>query len=203
MKRIVLFGGTFDPVQTGHVAVADQAVRALQPDEFWFLVDNIPGERKPVHASASLRLEMVRAAVHDDPRFTVSDIEIRRGGATYTGETMDELRAEQPATRFELLLGADSARTIRAWRYGDRLLRDEWFVIVNRSGEAPLSLEEASSLGYAPERVRLLEVDAPHVSASAVRQRVMRGESLGGYVPEAVAEIIGREGLYAQRSVRA
>lgn len=202
-RRIVVFGGTFDPVTSGHMAVADQAQRLLQPDEFWFLVDNLPGERKPVYAPAPVRLEMVRAAVGDDPRFTVSDFEIRRGGETYTAESMDELHRLRPEVRFELLLGADSARSISTWRDADRLLAREWFDIVNRSGEEPLTLGEAAALGFDPSRTRLVEVASPRLSASDVRDRMAEGQAVDGLVPERVLEIIRRRGMYGERASRA
>lgn len=202
-RRVVLFGGTFDPVTSAHMAVADQAHRLLEPDEFWFLVDNLPGNRKPVHAPAPVRLEMVRAAVRGDPRFTVSDIEIRRAGETYTVDTMDELHRMHPDVRFELLLGADSARTINTWRDAGTLLAREWFDIVNRSGEEPLTLDEAAALGFDPSRAQLVEVASPRLSASDVRQRVAHGEALDGLVPEPAIEIIRRLGMYGRRAARA
>ena len=202
-RRIVLYGGTFDPVTTAHTVVADQAQQLLQPDEFWFVVDNAPGRRKRVHAPAPLRLAMVAASVADDPRFRVVDIEIRRGGVTYTAETMDALHTSYPADRFELLVGADSARTINSWRDAGRLLEREWFDIVNRSGEQPLTLEEAAALGYAPARTQLLEIASPKLSASDVRRSVARGDPLDGLVPEPALEVIRREGLYAGRATRA
>jgi nicotinate-nucleotide adenylyltransferase len=198
-RRVVLYGGTFDPVTVGHIVVADQAHRMLEPDEFWFLVNNVPGERRAVHAPAEVRLEMVHAAVAGDPRFTVSDLEIRRGGVTYTAETMEALHRMRPDEEFALLAGADSARSIRTWRYGDRLLEGERFVIVNRSGEDPLTLREAAGLGYDAARTRLLEIASPRVSASEVRRRVARRQSLDGLVPGPVAAIIQREGLYGGR----
>ena len=199
----MLFGGTFDPITTAHMAVADQAQRLLEPDEFWFLVDNNPGERKPVYAPAPARLEMVRAAVHGDRRFTVSDAEIRRGGETYTAESMDELHRLHPDVRFELLLGADSARSINTWRDAGRLLAREWFDIVNRSGEEPLTLDEAAALGFDPSCTRLLEVASPRLSASDVRQRVADGESVDGLVPQPAIEIIRRLAMYGGRASRA
>lgn len=202
-RRVVLFGGTFDPVTTAHVAVADQAQRLLEPDEFWFLVDNLPGERKPVYASAPERLEMVRAAVRGDPRFIVSDVEIRRGGETYTAESMDELHRLYPDAQFELLLGADSARSITTWRHAERLLAREWFDIVNRSGEEPLTLSEAAALGFDPARTRLVEVASPRLSASDARDRIAGGRPLTGLVPEAAIEIIRRRGMYSGRASRA
>lgn len=198
-RRIVLFGGTFDPVTTGHMVVADQAQRMLTPDELWFLVVNVPGERRAVRAPADVRLEMVRAATAGDPRFIVSDLEIRRGGVTYTAETMDELHRMRPGDEFALLVGADSARSVGAWRDGGRLLQRERFVIVNRTGEAPFTMQEAAAAGYDPQRTRLLEIASPRVSASEVRRRVARGQSLDGCVPDAVAAVIRREGLYAGR----
>ena len=202
-RRVVLFGGTFDPVTTAHMAVADQAHRVLEPDEFWFLVDNLPGERKPVYAPAPVRLEMVRAAVGGDPRFTVSDAEIRRGGETYTAESMDELHRLHPDVQFELLLGADAARSINTWRDPERLLARERFDIVNRSGEEPLTLDEAAALGFDPSRTRLVEVASPRLSASDVRQRVADGESVEGLVPQPAIEIIRRLGMYSPRASRA
>ncbi|MFN2582617.1 MAG: nicotinate (nicotinamide) nucleotide adenylyltransferase [Candidatus Dormibacteria bacterium] len=203
MKTVVIFGGTFDPVQLGHLAVAEQSHDGLQPDEFWFLVANVPGERKPVYAPAGIRLAMVRAAIADDPRFAANDLEIRRGGVTYTAETMSDLHRLEPDTSFRLLLGADSARSINEWRYGDVLLREESFVVVNRAGEEQVTPDDLTRLGYDAARLRLLQVDAPAVSASEVRGRAGRGESLDGLVPPAVAAIIAREQLYAQPRARA
>ena len=202
-RRVVLYGGTFDPVTTAHMVVADQAERLLRPDAFWFVVDNVAGERKAVYAPAETRLEMVRAATRDDRRFTVVDIEVRRGGVTYTAETMDELHRLHPEVRFELLLGADSARTIRSWRFGDRLLRDEWFDIVNRSTQEPLTMDEAAAIGYDPARTRLIEIASPPLSASEARRRVEQGLPLDGVVPEPALAIISRDGLYAARTSRA
>lgn len=202
-RRVVVFGGTFDPVTTGHIAVADQAQRLLEPDEFWFLVDNLPGERKAVYAPAAVRLEMVRAAVTDDPRFIVSDFEIARGGETYTAESMGELHRMHPNVRFELLLGADSARSINTWRFAKRLLAREWFDIVNRSGAEPLTLDDAAALGFDRSRTRLVEVASPQLSASDVRDRVAAGAPVDGLVPEPALEIIRRLGMYGGRASRA
>jgi len=202
-RRVVLFGGTFDPVQLGHTAIAEQTVRELTPDEFRFVVANIPGERRPVHAPAEVRLEMVRAAVGGDARFVVDDSEIRRGGETYTHDTMRELHRLHPDTVFLLLLGVDSARSIRAWRHGDALLRSERFVVVERAGEEEFTLDEARCIGYDVSHLQLLHVSSPPVSASDVRRRAARGESLDGLVAPAVAAIIRRDGLYAPGPARA
>ena len=198
--RVVLFGGTFDPVHLGHLAVATQVVTLLGVDSVTFLVANTPGERKDVHAPAATRLAMVRAAVDADPRFSVDDREIRRGGITYTADTMDALHAETPDTEFDLLIGADSARAIRAWRHGGALLNRERFVIVNRAGTEPLTRDDAVRLGYDTSRTTLLHIDSPPVSASDIRLRAARGLTLAGLVPPPVEVIIRRERLYADVS---
>ena len=194
--RVVIFGGTFDPVHCGHMAVADQAHRLLDASDLWFVVANIPTLRQPALAPAAARLEMLRAAVAGDPRFTVVDLELRRGGTTYTADTMTELHHKHPDTDFRLLLGADVARSIREWHRGAELRAREQFIIVNRAGETPLGLDEAVRLGFDRERTELLEVASPPVSASDVRRRAAGGESLAGFVPDTVAVIIARDGLY-------
>ena len=194
--RVVIFGGTFDPVQCGHMAVADQAHRLLRANKLWFVVANLPPLRRPAVAPAAARVEMLHAAVAGDQRFTVIDLEIRRGGATYTADTMAELHREHPDTDFRVLLGADVARSVPAWHRAAELLAREQFVIVNRAGETPLGLDEAVRLGFDPQHTELLEVASPPVSATEVRRRVAGGESLAGLVPDAVAAIIARDGLY-------
>jgi nicotinate-nucleotide adenylyltransferase len=144
---------------------------------------------------------MLRAAVADDPRFTVVDLEIRRGGTTYTADTMAELHREHPDTDFRILLGADVARSIPAWHRAAELLTRDRFAIVNSDGETPLGIDEAMRLGFDRDLTQLLQVASPPVSASEVRGRAARGDSLAGLVPDAVATIIARDGLY--RSGRA
>lgn len=197
-ERIVIFGGTFDPVHCGHTAVAEQACRILAPAALWFVVANVPTLRRPAVAPAATRLEMLRAASAGDPRFVVVDMEIRRGGTTHTADTMAELRRDHPDTDFRLLLGADVARSMPRWHRGDALLAREHFVIVNRAGEPALGIDEATRLGFDPGRTELLEVDSPPVSASDVRRRAAAGDSLAGLVPDAVAAIIERDGLYGR-----
>jgi nicotinate-nucleotide adenylyltransferase len=139
---------------------------------------------------------LLQAAVAGTPGFVVRDDEVARGGTSYTADTMDALHAVQPGTQFQLLLGADAARHIGAWRRSTELLEREHFVIANRSGEPRLTMEEAMRIGYRPEHTTLLAVDSPDVSASDVRQRASTGGSLIGLVPDPVADLIHQLGLY-------
>jgi len=128
--------------------------------------------------------------------FAVLDLAIRRGGVSYTADVMDALRAEYSDVELSVLLGADAARTINRWHRADDLLRTERFVIANRTGPPPLDASELHALGYDPSRTTLLTIDSPDISASDVRTRIARGESLEGLVPDVVATLIEAKGLY-------
>lgn len=193
---VIVFGGTFDPVHVGHLSVAEQVLELTGADALWFVIAALPPLRPPAHASPQARLAMLSAAVDGNPRFAVVDSALQRGGVSYTADTMDALRRDHPDADFSILVGADAARSIRQWHRAPDLLARERFVIVNRSGTPPLSDDEASSLGFAPERTTLLKVYSPPVSASEVRRRAAARESLNGVVPAAVAKVIVDLGLY-------
>jgi len=149
-------------------------------------------------ASPEERLALLEEAcdVWGAPGLAVLDVAIRRGGVSYTADVMDALRAEYPDLELSVLVGADAARTINRWHRADDLLRVERFVIVNRTGPPPLHESELAGLGYAATRTTLLSVDSPDISASDIRARVARGESLDGLVLDKVASLIEAKGLY-------
>ncbi len=196
MRSVLVFGGTFDPVHNGHVAVATQARAAVGADAVWFVPASMAPLRDPPVATPEQRFEMLTAAADGETGFEVIDIAIRRGGTSYTAETMEALRGEHPDVDMEVLIGADVARTIGEWHRAGDLLGRERFVVVNRTGPPPLEAAELGSLGYPPSRTTLLSVVSPDISASEVRRRCATGESLGGLVPPAVAAMIAAKGLY-------
>jgi len=113
--------------------------------------------------------------------------EIRRGGVSYTVDTLRELSAEHPADRLCLMVGADAARDLPQWRQAEEIARLARIVVLTRPGVAAPSR---------PPVADVLEVPAVAVSASEVRARVTRGESIRGLVPDAVADYIAEHGLY-------
>ena len=152
-----MFGGTFDPVHNGHLAIARQARAATGAEGVWF----VPGALAPLRDAPQASLgtgssSCKRRAPDRRVGTTVLDIAIRRGGLSYTADVMDALRAEHPDRDFRVLLGADVARTISAWHRAADLLSGESFVIVNRSGVPQLDADEAELLGYSPARTTLL-----------------------------------------------
>jgi nicotinate-nucleotide adenylyltransferase len=200
VTEVLAFGGTFDPVHNGHLAIARQARAATGAGAVWFVPADLAPLRDAPRATPRQRFDLLDAACAEtgEPGLAVLDIAIRRGGVSYTADVMDALRAEHPDSDLAVLIGADAARTINAWHRADDLLRTERFVIVNRTGSPPLHAADLTRLGYADARTTLLSVDSPDVSASDIRRRCARGESLEGLVPEVVAALIERTGMYRQ-----
>ena len=198
---IALYGGVFDPVHAAHLAVARAALDALPVARVLFLPAGDPphkSERAPAPADA--RLAMLRAAITGEPRFAIDPRELERTGPSYTILTLEELAHAHPGARIFFLIGADNARSIGRWHRAEELFALCDPVIITRPGDgAGFSLADVPFLS--PERIDALNrlvidtVSLPH-SSSTVRGRVARGESLDGWVPDEVAQIIAERGLY-------
>ena len=196
--KVGIYGGTFDPVHNGHLALAEAALAAFSLERVLF----VPGHVTPFKigvrtASAEDRLEMLRLAVAGRPHLGVSTIELDRGGVSYTVDTLEALRAAHPDWDLWFLLGADSLPALGRWHRGADIPRLANVGTLRRPGIAlPARLD-----GFSPEVSRRLlanvaDGDCPDISSSEVRRRAAAGESLEGLVPEAVAEYIARRGVY-------
>jgi len=190
--RIGLFGGTFDPVHLGHLRAAESARETLALDVVAFLPCAIPPHRA-TSSSAEDRLAMTRLATSPNPCFEGWDAELRREGPSYTVDTVAALVSERPDDSFVLLVGADTWPEMTGWREPERLFALVEVAVAERPGAPPLELVPpfASARG-------VLRVDGPvlAVSATAVRERVRRGQSVRYLVPDAVADYITGRGLY-------
>jgi len=195
-RVVVVLGGTFDPIHAGHLAILEQVRRSVAADEAWLVPTATPPHRRPALASVGDRLDMVRAAALGHPGVRVVDDEVRRGGPSYTVDTLDELERRHPGVEFWLTLGADAARDIGGWHRAADLLARARFVLVNRTGVPALDEAEARRLGFDAARTRLIHVDSPPVSATEIRGRVAAGVPLDDLVSPAVARIIAQRGLY-------
>lgn len=184
-----MFGGTFDPPHLGHLAAASDAFEALGLDRLLFVpAAEPPHKRGRERTPAALRLEMVRAAIAGDPRFAADDRELRRGGPSYTVDTLRELRGDAPADELYLLVGADQMREMHTWHRASELARLATPAVLSREGGgAP------AGGAFRPVPVPVTRVD---VSATELRRRVAAGRSIRYLVPEAVRAIVERERLY-------
>lgn len=200
MKRTGVFGGSFDPVHTGHLLLAEQMAEEAGLDEVIF----IPAFRSPFKlasdpAEGEHRLRMLKLAVSSEPKFRTSDIELRRGGASYTSDTLDGLAAEGGHGELFFIMGSDSLLGLDRWYRADHLLKEYSFLVGLRKGddEEKVRKKHAELLGRFPgARIRLLEIPELEISSSDLRLRHQAGRSLRYAVPDAVLEYIDASGLY-------
>jgi len=185
-----LFGGTFDPPHLGHLAAARAAIEALCLDELVVTVASDPQRKQaPPVASAALRDAMARAAFEGVAKVTVSDVELRRGGPTYTIDTVESLLAEHPGDVLVLVVGADAAAALATWHRAPVLARLVDVAIVPRPGaDAP------APEGFSVRDVPMAAVD---LSSTAVRAALAAGADPRGLVPPGVVPILSTHRLYA------
>lgn len=196
MRRIGLFGGTFDPPHLGHLALAEHARDRLRLDEVRFIpAGQSPHKRGVRITPATGRVVMARLAVRGNPAFTVSTIETRRSGPSFTIETLREVAAEAPRARLYLLMGADSLDDFASWRDPEAILKFATLVVAHRPGER-------SPRRGVPGGRRVVRLDNAELalSSSLVRARVRAGRSVRYLVPEAVAAYVARHRLYRRRA---
>ncbi len=154
-----------------------------------------PPNRPPPTASPSDRLEMVKRAIAGHPGLLASDLEIRRGGTSYTVDTAQELKRRFPEMRFAWLIGSDQARAIRSWREPDRLLDAIDFIVFNRPG-VTVTRDQLAGLGFKRPRLRLMTIRTPSIAAQEIRDALRNRRPVDGLLPGAVLAYIDERGLY-------
>jgi nicotinate-nucleotide adenylyltransferase len=190
VPRLGLFGGSFDPVHLGHLLVAQAAFEELGLSRLFF----IPAARSPFKpeneaAPVALRVAMLRLALAGEPGYEVDDQEVRRGGISYTIETVRAYAARFPQAELFYLIGADHVAKLTEWREAAELAELVQFVVIPRPGEvtpAPPGVFRIRSLAGFPLAV----------SSSQIRERLKAGASIRNLVPPAVAEFLRNNRLY-------
>ena len=201
-KRCGLFGGTFDPIHSGHVALIHTLAQELALDEVVLMPTAQPPHKlKNGMANAAHRLAMCRLAVADCPFVTVSDWEIQKGGASFTVETLQYLCETYPDTQWYLFVGADMFLSIDTWfRFAD-IARYAVLCAVPRDGVTRDQLcEKAAALEAQGARTVVADMVAVDVSSTLLRECVMQNKSLGGLVPPQVEAYIMEHALYQDMS---
>ena len=193
-----IFGGTFDPPHLGHLILASESLWQLGLDRLlWVLTPDPPHKPSQPITPLALRLEMLRLALSDEPRFEICDVEIDRPGPHYTVDTLRQLRAADPSRELVYLMGGDSLRDLPNWREPAEILRlcHKLGVMRRPYDEVDLDALERVLPGIR-EKVRMVEVPLLQVSSSQVRQRVAAGQSFRYYLHPKVYDYIVQSGLY-------
>ena len=192
-RRLGILGGTFDPPHAGHLAAAVAVQTQVALDELVLMVANEPwqkvGDRQVT--PAQVRFEMTEALVDGISGLRADDREIRRGGPTFTVDTLEEIIAEHPDTEILLIVGADTASRLETWHRASDVVRLSTIVIVNRddvTNTARGFLHDARVVN-----VTMTPVD---VSSSAIREAVAHGETIVSATSSSVASIIRDRSLY-------
>jgi nicotinate-nucleotide adenylyltransferase len=201
MRRVGVFGGTFDPVHLAHLVLAEQAREQARLDEVWF----VPSARPPHKLDRPLtafdrRVEMLAMALAGNPAFHIDQSEKDRPGPSFTADTLDDFRRRHPDCEFFLLIGTDTLKDLPTWHDPARVIEAATLLVMARP-QNPVVAPEAlrAALGL-PERVplRLQVVQAPLIDIASrdLRDRAAHGRSLRYLVPRAVECYIEDKHLY-------
>ena len=207
--RIGILGGTFNPVHVGHLVLAEAARQQCRLDQVWFIPTAIPPHKSPRGmAGGAARLAMVRLAIRGHAAFRACDVELRRGGISYTLDTMRALQHRHPRDRWFLIVGSDM---LKARWYGLKELAQRCtFVVAERAGTSSVgnpavadtssperTLPARSPARWVPARSRrLVAMPRLDISSSMIRSALRRGASVRYLVPEAVRRYLLRHRVY-------
>jgi nicotinate-nucleotide adenylyltransferase len=200
-RRIGVFGGSFDPVHMGHLIIAQDAAERLELSEVVFIPAAIPPHKQHLQrAEPKHRLSMLQQVVESDVRFSVSDIELQRGGISYTADTMQVLRELYGSAELFLIIGSDTLVDLHLWQNTEKLFSLCEVATFIRPGEdCPEKIMEKIQL---PDAVKtrlmsaLIEAHRVEISSTEIRMRVAEGLSIRYLVPSEVEMYIFEHGLY-------
>jgi nicotinate-nucleotide adenylyltransferase len=185
--NIGIFGGAFDPVHNGHLALGECAVQMYDLDAFFFVpCADSPHTHKSVRLAAEHRLAMLKLAVADRPSLSVSEIELKRGGISYTVDTLNEFEDLFPDAFIRLFIGSDNYPSFSTWRRYKEILQKAHVTVIVRDDFAP---ELAEGFEFMP-------MPQIALSSSQIRGEVAAGTDVSGFVPPSVAAYIRQHGLY-------
>jgi len=190
VRKVGLFFGSFNPVHTGHLVIAQSVVENAGLDKVWFVVS----PQNPFKSSKSLlhefdRYDMVQAAIADNHKLTVSDVEFQLPRPSYTIDTLDHITGRYPNHEFSLILGEDNLQDFMRWKQPDRILECHRILVYPRPGAPRTPLHDHPSVTMVP--APLMDISATYIR-TCIRER----KSVRYLVPDAVIDMIDRKGFY-------
>lgn len=199
IKKTGIMGGTFNPIHLGHLLLAEQAREFTGLDEVMFMPSgNSYMKDSSEIASGEHRLAMTELAIEDNPFFSLSTLEMERGGATYTCDTLRILHQKHPRTQFYFILGADNLFSIENWKDPEIILGSCHLIVTARGDSKEADIEkQASHLEQKYHtQVILLPERKIDISSSEIRERLSKGKSVRYMVPDKVLTYIKEHQLY-------
>jgi nicotinate-nucleotide adenylyltransferase len=186
--RIGIFGGTFNPIHFGHLVLAEQAYEKLNLDKVIFIPSFCPPHKKDSNiVSAFHRYNMVNLAIQNNPRFEISDIEIKRKGRSYLVDTLKQLRIIYPKAELFFISGSDVSNQISKWKSIGKILSLAKFVLAKRPG---YRLKKCDS------HISVISITELDISSSMIRRKIKESKSIRYLMPLRVYKYIKEKGLY-------
>lgn len=195
-------GGTFDPIHNGHLVAASEVADLFGLDEVIFVPTGQPWQKESRRrvTAAEDRYLMTVIATASNPRFSVSRVDIDRGGATYTKDTLHDLRALNPDSDLFFITGADALASILSWQQWEDLFALTTFVAVSRPGYELTDSHITEAFDRLPDdALHLMEVPALAISSTDCRDRAAEGRPIWYLVPDGVVQYVTKRGLYRVR----
>lgn len=190
--KVGIFGGSFNPPHLAHLIVAERVREQFGLDQVLWIPNRIPPHKPEAGLVAPAhRLAMTRLAVEGNPAFTVSDVELRRDGVSYTLDTVRSLQEAMPENEYHLIIGEDSLRDFPTWHRPEEIVRRVPLIVYRRPGVVIDSLPD-----YISARVRFAEAPLIEISGTDIRARLRAGRSIRYLVTEPTRTYIEKHGLY-------
>ncbi len=201
-QRVGIFGGTFDPIHLGHLMLAEQFREQLQLAEVRFIpAAKAPHKQDQSAADAKHRVEMIRLAIGGNSNFAIDERELKRGGTSYTVDTLRELKIELPTADLFFLMGADSLAELHTWREPQTICQLAFVAIIARGGQPPPDLQQLARFQPADQieslANHLLQMPQVEISSTDIRRRAVSGQSIRYMVPAAVETYIRHNTVYS------
>lgn len=197
MPSVGILGGTFNPPHIGHLVMAQEAREQLGLDRVVLMPVAVPPHKEADgDPGAGVRLALARLAAEGEDGLEVSTVEIDRGGASFTVDTLRELHERYPEQELTFIVGADMAHSLPAWREPERILELARLAVAEREGIARDDIAERLAPLHDGSRVTFFDMPRIDVSSSDIRRRVAEGRSVRHLVPDAVALAIADRDLY-------
>ena len=189
--EVGLFFGSFNPIHTGHMIIANLVKETTEVSEVWFVVS----PQNPFKKNKNLlhefdRLDMVKAAIGDDYKFRAVDVEFNMPKPSYTIDTLTVLQEKHPDKKFHLIIGEDNLSSFPKWKNAEQLLKHFNLIVYPRKGSKKSEL-------IGSERISMIEAPEVDISATLIRKLVKEGKSIKYLVPEPVSQLINLKQYYS------
>ncbi len=201
-KKVGILGGTFNPIHIGHLILAERALEEYELDEILFVPTGQPYFKSAAEVlDKKVRISMTGNAIEDNPNFALSTIETDREGNSYTYETLQLLKKDNPDTQYYLILGADTLFQIEQWKHPEIIMSLAGILgaVRDDKSQADLQIKAGELKEKYDTEVHILRMPHIGVSSSDIRERIRTGKSVRYMLPDKTLEYIDKNGLYLDK----